>query len=63
MKKTRGMGFYCACLYAFLYLPLLVMTALRRTRPRQTCTSAFRHGHDDDEIGLARGDLSQRYWQ
>jgi spermidine/putrescine transport system permease protein len=27
MKKGRGMMFYCACLYAFLYLPLLVMTA------------------------------------
>lgn len=27
MKKGRGMMFYCAGLYAFLYLPLLVMTA------------------------------------
>ena len=27
MRKGRGFAFYCACLYAFLYLPLLVMTA------------------------------------
>jgi len=27
MKRSRGMGLYCAGLYAFLYLPLIVMTA------------------------------------
>jgi len=27
MKRGRGMGLYCAGLYAFLYLPLAVMTA------------------------------------
>ncbi|OGR95184.1 MAG: hypothetical protein A2V88_01520 [Elusimicrobia bacterium RBG_16_66_12] len=27
MKRSRGMGLYCAGLYAFLYLPLGVMTA------------------------------------
>lgn len=27
MKRSKGMGLYCAALYAFLYLPLIVMTA------------------------------------